>query len=499
MNGRSCGVAFALVVLGACQQDASALVTQTPSVAPRPATLPTLIWERTDLEPFAVVGNALLAYDRTRDGIVDLSSATGEELRFRKIASGPVSGTPGMWVPVNGGYLVSWDERIVFIREQAGALSFGWMVGQNSWYTAIGGGDVAWLGKSRDESGLYAIDVKDGHTRWAAKFPPDIQGFEMGGDATTIVTSHQEYQHMPPGEHDIHHVFAGYDSVTGNRRWRVELADEPSASAVGVGGAIAVTDGEIKLYDGKTGVLHTVKLASPSYVHVWIDRGLALIDEEHSHTLSAYAIFDGHPVWNVGLPPMPTVGVTALSATFAAHGDMLFVAAHGQVHAFARATGKLLWSVQTGAGFNRLDATDAGVVAIGLALDDRLRIAADRAGARDRDDPWRRARCPMLDAIDCVGSRRQREGPSRRHRRIPRDDPGDRSDRRPGAIQQARDGRVRHEWHDDPAHRRGRLRDAGLRRRRLRVRLRMMRAARAGSLPSAVVVEEVATPSRSPS
>jgi outer membrane protein assembly factor BamB len=359
MDGWSRGLAFALVLLGACQQGASALVTQAPSGS---AVLP--IWERAGLEPFAVVGDAVLAYDRARDGIVEVSSATGEELRFRQIANGPVSGTPGMWVPVNGGYLVSWDERIVFIREQAGALSFGWMVGENSWYTAIGGGDVAWLGKARDESGLYAIDVKDGHTRWAAAFPPDIQGFEMGGDATTIVTSHQEYQHMPPGEHDIHHVFAGYDSATGKRRWRVELADEPRASAVGVGGAVAVTDGAIELYDGTSGALHSVKLASPPYVHVLIDRGLAVIDEDHSHTLSAYEISDGHLVWTVELPPTPTVGVTALSASLAAHGDVLFVAAHGQVHAFARATGKLLWSVQTGADFGRLDVTDAGVVAI---------------------------------------------------------------------------------------------------------------------------------------
>jgi hypothetical protein len=84
---------------------------------------------------------------------------------------------------------------------------------------------------------------------------------------------------------------------------------------------------------------------------------------KNPNTLSAYTISDGHLAWTVALPPPPSVGLYAVSATLAAHGDVVFVADHGQVHAVARATGKLLWTMQIGADADRLHVTDAGVVA----------------------------------------------------------------------------------------------------------------------------------------
>lgn len=292
-----------------------------PAPAPVAVASPIRIWDIADTDPFAVVGDSLLAYDRKRDGIVEISTATGVATRFRKIANAPASGTPGMWVPVDGGFIVSWDERIVFIRDD-GALSFGWMVGHNSWYAGVGGGDVAWLGKARDEAGLYAINVKDGSTRWSVRFPDGIQGFEMGGDAGTIVTSHQEYQHMPPGDHDIFHVLAAYDGATGAQRWRVMLSFEPTAVAVGVGGAIAVTDDAIRLFDGPTGATHVVKLAKRTSPHVLVDRGLALMVDDDANTLSAFSLRDGALAWSVAEPADPAVGMIALSAGIATHGNL---------------------------------------------------------------------------------------------------------------------------------------------------------------------------------
>jgi outer membrane protein assembly factor BamB len=351
-----------VVVLVGCEQGASVPPTTPPAPVPVTGVVPMQIWQIDGIEPFTVAGNSLLAYDRGRDGIAEIATATGAETRFRKIASSPASGTPGMWVPVDDGAIVSWDERIVFIRDRAGVLSFGWMVGENSYYEGVGGGDVVWLGKSRDEAGLYAINVKDGSTRWSVRFPDGIQGFEMAGDSTTIVTSHQEYQHMPPGDRDIFHVLGAYAAATGKQRWRTLLPFEPSVVAIGIGGAVAVTDDSILLFDGESGTRHDVKLAQRASAHALVDRGLAIIVDDNANTLSTYSIRDGKLLWEVALPADPSVGIVALAAGLAARGDLVFVSLHGAVHAYDRATGKLAWSVQTGWEPERIAVTETAVV-----------------------------------------------------------------------------------------------------------------------------------------
>jgi len=167
------------LVASACQH-APEPAPPAPPVAVAP---PIRIWDIADNEPFAVVGDSLLAYDRKRDGIVEIATATGAATRFRKIANTPASGTPGMWVPVDGGYIVSWDERIVFIRDD-GALSFGWMIGENSFYAGIGGGDVAWLGRRATRPGSTRSTSRTARRGGACDSPTTSRGSRWAATPT---------------------------------------------------------------------------------------------------------------------------------------------------------------------------------------------------------------------------------------------------------------------------------------------------------------------------
>ena len=159
-------------------------------------------------------------------------------------------------------------------------------------------------------------------------------------------------------------MLASYDGATGKQRWRVLLPFEPTTVEIGVGGAIAVTDDAIRLFDGDTGALHVVKLAKRMSPHVLVDRGLALIVDDDTNTLAAYSLHDGSLAWRVTEPADPAVGMIALSAGIATHGDLVFVARHGVVYAFLRSTGQLAWSVQTAWSSNHIIVTDTAVVAM---------------------------------------------------------------------------------------------------------------------------------------